>query len=87
MLKTVMMAKIALLLTAAALGLAAPASLVDHERYPSSRGSWPGWSGIEHMFIFGDSYTTTGFEVNGTQPSRENPLGNPEYPGYTSSVR
>lgn len=50
---------------------------------PSS--NWPGWSGITHVISFGDSYTQTGFEVNGTQPSRENPLGNPAYPGYTSS--
>lgn len=47
--------------------------------------SWPGWPGISHMFVFSDSYTTTGFEVNGTQPSAANPFGNPPYPGYTSS--
>ncbi|CAK3950086.1 carbohydrate esterase family 16 [Lecanosticta acicola] len=52
---------------------------------PSYGGNWPGWSGITHMFVFGDSYTTTGFEVNETQPSEVNPLGNPTYPGYTSS--
>lgn len=28
----------------------------------------------------GDSWTTTGFDVNGTQPNRHNPLGNPEFP-------
>ena len=33
----------------------------------------------------GDSYTTTGFNVSGTQPTPTNPLGNPTYPGYTSS--
>jgi phospholipase/lecithinase/hemolysin len=33
----------------------------------------------------GDSYTQTGFDVNGTQPNPANPLGNPPYPGYTSS--
>ncbi len=32
----------------------------------------------------GDSYTSTGFNINGTQPSRENPLGNPVYPGDTT---
>ncbi|EME46056.1 carbohydrate esterase family 16 protein [Dothistroma septosporum NZE10] len=56
-----------------------PISLKLHIDY------WPGWSGISHMFVFGDSYTTTGFEVNGTQPSAANPFGNPPYPGYTSS--
>ena len=34
----------------------------------------------------GDSYTTTGFNATtGPQPSPSNPLGNPPYPGYTSS--
>ncbi|KAL9112294.1 MAG: hypothetical protein Q9227_003412 [Pyrenula ochraceoflavens] len=37
------------------------------------------------MFVFGDSYTTTSFLPNGTQPNPSNPLGNPPYPGYTSS--
>lgn len=33
----------------------------------------------------GDSYTTTSFNPNETQPSRENPLGNPPYPGHNSA--
>lgn len=33
----------------------------------------------------GDSYTDTGFDINGTQPSPNNPLGNPAYPSYTLS--
>ncbi len=34
----------------------------------------------------GDSYTQTGFNYSGTpQPSPGNPMGNPRYPGYTSS--
>ncbi|KAF2163061.1 carbohydrate esterase family 16 protein [Zasmidium cellare ATCC 36951] len=37
------------------------------------------------MFVFGDSYTTTSFNVTGAQPSHANPLGNPSFPGYTSS--
>lgn len=31
----------------------------------------------------GDSYTDTGFDINGIQPSPNNPLGNPAYPSYT----
>jgi len=46
---------------------------------------WPGWSGMENLVVFGDSYSTTGFNITLTQPSISNPLGNPEYPGYTSS--
>jgi len=47
--------------------------------------NWPGWSGIKHAFIFGDSYTTTTFNVTGEQPTATNPLGNPPYPGWTAS--
>jgi phospholipase/lecithinase/hemolysin len=47
--------------------------------------SWSGWKNVKHLFVFGDSYTQTGFNVNGTQPSPSNPLGNPPYPGWTSS--
>lgn len=47
--------------------------------------SWPGFAGIKNVFSFGDSYTTTSFNVNGQQPTPDNPLGNPEYPGTTSA--
>jgi len=40
---------------------------------------------LKYWFSFGDSYTQTGFSTSGTQPSSGNPLGNPTYPGYTSS--
>ncbi|EPE08721.1 hypothetical protein F503_04308 [Ophiostoma piceae UAMH 11346] len=33
----------------------------------------------------GDSYSQTGFNYTQTQPSKSNPLGNPGYPGWTSS--
>ena len=33
----------------------------------------------------GDSYTDTGFDINGAQPSADNPLGNPSYPSHTMS--
>ncbi|KAF7360066.1 Carbohydrate esterase family 16 [Mycena venus] len=35
------------------------------------------------LCIAGDSYTTTGFDPNGTLPSIGNPLGNPAFPGET----
>jgi len=46
---------------------------------------WPGWNGIKHAFIFGDSYTTTGFNDTFVRPTTGNPLGNPTFPGSTSS--
>lgn len=33
----------------------------------------------------GDSYSQTGFDINGTKPSASNPLGNPPLPGWTAS--
>ncbi|KAL8930353.1 MAG: hypothetical protein Q9172_000062 [Xanthocarpia lactea] len=47
--------------------------------------AWPGWRDLQYLFTFGDSYTSTSFNINGPQPSRENPLGNPPYPGATSA--
>ncbi|KAF3933533.1 hypothetical protein ABW20_dc0109757 [Dactylellina cionopaga] len=44
-----------------------------------------GTPGIKYWFSFGDSYTQTGFDPNGIQPASGNPMGNPPYPGWTSS--
>lgn len=41
--------------------------------------------GPNYWLSFGDSYTQTGFSINGTQPTLGNPLGNPAYPGYTAT--
>ncbi|KAI4207919.1 MAG: hypothetical protein LQ346_000256 [Caloplaca aetnensis] len=40
---------------------------------------WPGWPGVRYLFTF------TSFNIHGAQPSPDNPLGNPAYPGATSS--
>ncbi|KAK4168475.1 SGNH hydrolase-type esterase domain-containing protein [Cladorrhinum sp. PSN259] len=37
--------------------------------------------GTKHLFIFGDSYTATGFSSTGALPSTSNPIGNPALPG------
>jgi phospholipase/lecithinase/hemolysin len=50
-----------------------------------TNSSWSGWKNVKQLFIFGDSYTQTGFDPKGAQPNPSNPLGNPPYPGYTSS--
>ncbi|KAH8198379.1 hypothetical protein TruAng_007476 [Truncatella angustata] len=42
-------------------------------------------SGTRYFITFGDSYSQTGFDINGTHPSAANPLGNPTLPGYTAS--
>ncbi|KAL8812819.1 MAG: hypothetical protein Q9200_000748 [Gallowayella weberi] len=47
--------------------------------------AWPGWPNIKYLFTFGDSYTSTSFNIHGPQPNPNNPLGNPPYPGATSS--
>ncbi|GJE94712.1 carbohydrate esterase family 16 protein [Phanerochaete sordida] len=38
-----------------------------------------------YWFSFGDSYTSTGFVSDGIQPSPESPLGNPPFPGMTTT--
>ncbi|KAF2263939.1 carbohydrate esterase family 16 protein [Lojkania enalia] len=49
-------------------------------------GSFPSFSQATNFFItFGDSYSQTGFDVSSSKPSSANPLGNPAYPGYTTS--
>lgn len=30
--------------------------------------------------------TSVRFDINGEQPSRDNPIGNPAFPGVTSSI-
>ena len=37
------------------------------------------------MLHSGDSYSQTGFLINGALPNANNPLGNPTLPGYTTS--
>jgi phospholipase/lecithinase/hemolysin len=46
---------------------------------------WSGWPNVSRIFVFGDSYSDTRFDPRGTQPLPDHPLGNPEYPGRTSS--
>jgi len=42
---------------------------------------------MQSMTVFnsGDSYTQTAFDILGTKPTPENPIGNPTYPGNTFS--
>ncbi|KAI8935304.1 hypothetical protein NX059_007891 [Plenodomus lindquistii] len=72
-----MVGTFAIALSLVASAVAAPA--------PASASSWSGWKNVKQLFVFGDSYTQTGFDVNGTQPNAANPFGNPTYPGWTSS--
>lgn len=38
-----------------------------------------------YWFSFGDSYSQTWFDPTGELPSTANPIGNPEYPGWTAA--
>ncbi|KAF8655085.1 hypothetical protein AX16_003249 [Volvariella volvacea WC 439] len=42
-------------------------------------------AGPNYWFSFGDSYTQTGFNPYGEYPNDANPIGNPPYPGWTST--
>ncbi|OLN81329.1 putative endoglucanase type F 2 [Colletotrichum chlorophyti] len=55
-------------------------------RVPTSTStSPPSPSGPKYFITFGDSYSQTGFNINSTKPNPQNPLGNPELPGWTAS--
>lgn len=43
----------------------------------SRKSHWHGWSSVHNIFAFGDSYSSNGFDVLGTQPNSLNALGNP----------
>ncbi|KAM0346324.1 hypothetical protein ACHAPU_005755 [Fusarium lateritium] len=66
------------LLAASGRAVAVPASTtnVDH---------WKGFSQLKTFFVFGDSWSRTGFNPKGTQPNSKNKIGNPAFPGITSS--
>ncbi|KAF9496375.1 hypothetical protein BDN71DRAFT_1482241 [Pleurotus eryngii] len=51
----------------------------------TSSSSIPQPTGANYWFSFGDSYTQTGFDPYGTLPSADNPIGNPTFPGWTST--
>ncbi|KAL4863792.1 hypothetical protein BDV12DRAFT_201726 [Aspergillus spectabilis] len=55
--------------------LASTAIAVPHHSYQVTK----------YLISFGDSYTSTSFNITGAKPSASNPLGNPPYPGWTSS--
>ncbi|KUJ14036.1 uncharacterized protein LY89DRAFT_590729 [Mollisia scopiformis] len=53
--------------------------------YCSASPYWKGWPYIKYTFAFGDSWTSTSFNYTDAQPSPNEPLGNPPFPGITSS--
>ncbi|KAJ3546050.1 hypothetical protein NM688_g5554 [Phlebia brevispora] len=61
-----------------------PTSSVSSSSIVSQPTGAPSPSTANFWFSFGDSYTQTDFDINGTQPTIGNPLGNPPYPGYTA---
>ncbi|KAH6711806.1 hypothetical protein DL95DRAFT_527944 [Leptodontidium sp. 2 PMI_412] len=43
--------------------------------------------GPKYIFSFGDSYTSTNFDINGRQPSPEHPLGNTDLGNHQTSAQ
>ncbi|KAI0391763.1 hypothetical protein F5Y17DRAFT_439248 [Xylariaceae sp. FL0594] len=73
------------LATLSSLALSASALSIPGPEGHHAPRAWAGWKNIKRAFIFGDSYTQTGFNYTLAQPSASNPFGNPPYPGWTSS--
>ncbi|KAF2096922.1 hypothetical protein NA57DRAFT_78512 [Rhizodiscina lignyota] len=42
-------------------------------------------SDANYLLLFGDSYSRIEFNIHGKQPSKDDPLGNPAFPGDTTS--
>ncbi|KAI4188745.1 MAG: hypothetical protein L6R41_001935 [Letrouitia leprolyta] len=65
--------------------IGAPAPMPSPQTNPLPVTGWPGWNKIEKLFVFGASYTTTGFNwLQDPLPSPDLPLGN-SIRGRTSS--
>ncbi|KAF2150591.1 carbohydrate esterase family 16 protein [Myriangium duriaei CBS 260.36] len=72
-----------LLLALAVLATATTINIQSPMKTAQAACHWHGLQGLRHMVAFGDSFTSTGFEFRGPQPTQDNPLGNPPYPGRT----
>ncbi|PVH88164.1 carbohydrate esterase family 16 protein [Cadophora sp. DSE1049] len=70
---------LSMFITFASLAYAVPTSPLLTEREANGASSY------KYLFTFGDSYSQTGFDIKGTKPSASNPIGNPAFPGYTTS--
>ncbi|KAF9528018.1 hypothetical protein CPB83DRAFT_364703 [Crepidotus variabilis] len=46
--------------------------------------NWTGYSGLRYFFVYGDSYTTVGYNSKSPNPTDKNPIG-VNYPGQTTS--
>ncbi|KAL8741021.1 MAG: hypothetical protein Q9190_006328, partial [Brigantiaea leucoxantha] len=59
--------------------------LINGGKLPAKH--WHGWDKVEKLFVFGASYTSTGFNwLNGNQPSLADPLGNSLRGGRVADV-
>ncbi|KAI8623907.1 hypothetical protein F5Y19DRAFT_491815 [Xylariaceae sp. FL1651] len=62
------------------------ASTSSTSSLPSTTSTAPSNSATKYFITFGDSYSQTGFNIStGPLPGASNPLGNPAFPGYTTS--
>ncbi|KAH8810634.1 aldehyde dehydrogenase family-domain-containing protein [Xylogone sp. PMI_703] len=52
---------------------------------PSSASASSASKSYRYLISFGDNYTATGFSITRSKPSSSNPLGNPTFPGETTS--
>ncbi|KAK6530643.1 hypothetical protein TWF281_007482 [Arthrobotrys megalospora] len=64
-----------------------PTSIPTGATFTRSMPTIPTASGpaVRYWFSFGDSYTSSNFSIDGTQPSIDNPLGNPQNPAVEDS--
>ncbi|KAK6350313.1 hypothetical protein TWF696_006544 [Orbilia brochopaga] len=72
---------------AAVAGLAAFSSAAPAAEKRTFGRHYNGFDRLKYLFVFGDSYTTTGFNItNGSPlPTPGNPMGNPPFPGWNAA--
>ncbi|KAG8901466.1 hypothetical protein FRB99_005295 [Tulasnella sp. 403] len=53
---------------------------------PKNNRKWNGFSNLRYLFVFGDSYSSVGYNTRSPDPTDENPLG-VKFPGFTYCER
>lgn len=56
--------------------------VVRKESSPLQNPAWLGWEATTDVYVFGDSFSSSFFDIAGVQPSLANPFGNDNlFPG------
>jgi phospholipase/lecithinase/hemolysin len=71
--------------TKATTTLATSTKTTSSTKTTTTQATSTGSGKFSYLISFGDSYSQTGFTTTGGYPSAANPIGNPAFPGYTTT--